>query len=28
LAVGAPQPAPDLEPEIEIPDYLTGYRRS
>jgi len=28
LAVGAPQPAPDLEPEVEIPDYLTGYRRS
>ncbi|MEX1125278.1 MAG: pyridoxamine 5'-phosphate oxidase family protein [Acidimicrobiia bacterium] len=28
LAVGAPQPAPDLEPGVETPDYLTGYRRS
>lgn len=28
LAFGAPQPAPDLEAGIEIPDYLTAYRRS
>ena len=28
LAIGAPQPAPDLEPGVEIPDYLSPYRRS
>ncbi|HLF42156.1 MAG TPA: pyridoxamine 5'-phosphate oxidase family protein [Acidimicrobiia bacterium] len=28
LAAGAPQPAPDLEPGVDIPDYLTAYRRS
>jgi hypothetical protein len=28
LAFGVPQPAPDLEAGIEIPDYLTAYRRS
>jgi nitroimidazol reductase NimA-like FMN-containing flavoprotein (pyridoxamine 5'-phosphate oxidase superfamily) len=25
---GAPVPAPDLEPGLDIPDYLTGYGRS
>lgn len=28
LAAGAPLPAPDLEPGVDIPDYLTRYRRS
>ena len=28
LTAGAPQPAPDLEPGVDIPDYLTTYRRS
>ena len=28
LAIGAPQPAPDLEPGVVIPDYLSPYRRS
>ena len=28
LSPGSPQPAPDLEPGVEIPDYLTRYRRS
>jgi len=25
---GDPEPSPDLEPRIEVPDYLTGYKRS
>jgi nitroimidazol reductase NimA-like FMN-containing flavoprotein (pyridoxamine 5'-phosphate oxidase superfamily) len=28
LTAGSPQPAPDLEPGVEIPDYLKQYRRS
>jgi hypothetical protein len=28
VVFGAPEPAPDLEPGVEIPDYLTAYRRS
>jgi nitroimidazol reductase NimA-like FMN-containing flavoprotein (pyridoxamine 5'-phosphate oxidase superfamily) len=28
LSAGAPEPAPDLEPGVEIPDYLKAYRRS
>jgi uncharacterized protein len=25
---GDPEPSPDLEPNLEVPDYLTTYRRS
>ena len=25
---GDPEPSPDLEPNVEVPDYLTGYKRS
>jgi uncharacterized protein len=25
---GDPERSPDLEPNVEVPDYLTGYRRS
>jgi nitroimidazol reductase NimA-like FMN-containing flavoprotein (pyridoxamine 5'-phosphate oxidase superfamily) len=25
---GDPEPSPDLEPNVEVPDYLTTYRRS
>ena len=25
---GHPEPSPDLEPNVEVPDYLIGYRRS
>ena len=25
---GEPEPAPDLEPELQVPDYLRPYRRS
>jgi uncharacterized protein len=25
---GAPEPSPDLEPNVEVPDYLTAYKRS
>ena len=25
---GDPEPSPDLEPNLEVPDYLTSYRRS
>lgn len=28
LVAGAPEAAPDLEPGIRVPDYLTAYRRS
>ncbi len=28
LTAGAAEPAPDLEPGVEIPDYLKPYRRS
>ena len=28
LTAGAPETAPDLEPGVEIPDYLRNYRRS
>lgn len=28
MVAGAPEPGPDLEPGVEIPDYLTAYRRS
>jgi nitroimidazol reductase NimA-like FMN-containing flavoprotein (pyridoxamine 5'-phosphate oxidase superfamily) len=28
LTAGAPEPAPDLEPGVETPDYLKSYRRS
>jgi len=28
VVFGTPEPAPDLEPGVEIPDYLTAYRRS
>jgi len=25
---GEPEPSPDLEPNVEVPDYLIGYKRS
>ncbi len=25
---GDPEPSPDLEPNVEVPDYLIGYKRS
>ena len=25
---GDPEPSPDLEPNLDVPDYLTGYKRS
>ena len=25
---GAPEPSPDLEPNLEVPDYLASYKRS
>jgi len=25
---GDPEPSPDLEPSLEVPDYLNTYRRS
>jgi hypothetical protein len=28
LTTGIPQPSPDLESGLQIPDYLTTYRRS
>jgi uncharacterized protein len=25
---GDPEPSPDLEPNVDVPDYLTAYKRS